>query len=273
MASGANGGSSFESPHNTIHIFVGGRGHMSPVTYSGFDPCLCVSSTFCLHITLTINSFLHHANVDRQFAMWQAIYPDSWMVPEISTSGTWTIFPNTLVDDKTPLTPFTTGDKKTPWTSASARYTKSFGYSYPDVQDWLPRTAAELSANVTARVNQLYNPNGVLTRRSSSMRIRGSSLMERATEKVWSVNVAVPNAALGEAFYIDVVVGDVTLGKLVILSAPSKVELDAGAKRVSYGEYPLTAGLAGVAEDDVVEYLKANLKFRVIKTVSNPRKL
>lgn len=212
---------------------------------------------------ITIISWLHHTNVDRQIAMWQAIYPDSWITPQASGSGTWTITPGTVLDQNSPLTPFYTGDRTTPWTSLGARYTKAFGYSYPEVQDWLPRTPAQLSANVTARVNQLYNPNGILTRRSSSMRTK------RATEKVWTVEVNVPNAAVGEGFTVDLSVGEIAIGKLVVVSAPTQAELDAGAKKTTFGEYSLTPGLGGVAEDDIAEFLKTNLKWGVSKNVSD----
>ena len=187
------------------------------------------------------------------------------MTPGDSSGGTWTIAPNTEVDDQTPLTPFHTGDRTTPWTSSSARFTESLGYSYPDVQDWLPRTPEELSANVTARVNELYNPDGILTRRSVS------SHSKRATEKLWSVTVSVPNAAVGEGFFVDVSVGDITVGKLVVLSPPSQAELDAGAHKITYGEYPLSAGLTGISEDKIPEYLKESLKWKVTKIVSFPK--
>lgn len=32
----------FEGPHGTIHGIVGANGHMSPVSFSGFDPALLV---------------------------------------------------------------------------------------------------------------------------------------------------------------------------------------------------------------------------------------
>jgi len=103
--------------------------------------------------------------------MWRAIYPDAWMVNETSPGGTWAIYPNTIVGETKPLSSFSTGDKTTPWTSTAAPYVKTFGYSYPDVKDWL-MTPAQLSANVTATVNQLYNLDGALSKRSKkSMRI------------------------------------------------------------------------------------------------------
>lgn len=33
--------------------------------------------------------WLHHANVDRLFAMWQALYPDSYIVPTVNTYGSY----------------------------------------------------------------------------------------------------------------------------------------------------------------------------------------
>ncbi|KAF4628454.1 hypothetical protein G7Y89_g9698 [Cudoniella acicularis] len=137
-------GYSFEGPHGSVHLMVGGNGHMSPATFAGFDPVF----------------FLHHANVDRLWDMWQAVYPNSWIQPSISQGGTWTIYPNTIVHQNTPLTPFTTRDGKTPYTSVSARHVKYFGYSYPDVQDWLFTNPKALSSNVTTRINQLYNADG-----------------------------------------------------------------------------------------------------------------
>ncbi|KAH8589738.1 hypothetical protein B0O99DRAFT_692298 [Bisporella sp. PMI_857] len=245
---------SFEGPHNTIHIFVGGNGHMSPVSYSGFDPAF----------------WLHHTNVDRHVAMWQAIYPDTWIEPAISQGGTWTIYPNTVVDGNTPLTPFTTGDKTTPWTSNSARYTKSFGYSYPEVQDWLQRTPAQLAANVTARVNQIYNPDGSLgTFPARSMRIRDPSIAARDTKREWSVTVSVPNKAVGEGFSVKVSVGDVGVGKLFVVSAPTQIALDAGANPITNSQFTLTRGLTDVDSenvDEVLSQLRENLKWTVVKT-------
>jgi tyrosinase len=47
---------------------------------SGFDP------TF----------WLHHANVDRLFAMWQAVYPESYIVPTVNTYGSYYELPGTV---------------------------------------------------------------------------------------------------------------------------------------------------------------------------------
>lgn len=42
----ASAGSSVESPHGTVHVYVGGAyGHMSWLSYSAFDPILYVPSS------------------------------------------------------------------------------------------------------------------------------------------------------------------------------------------------------------------------------------
>ncbi len=56
---------SVESLHDTIHTLLGLQGHMTWIPFSAFDPIF----------------FLHHAMVDRVFAMWQVLYPDTWIVP------------------------------------------------------------------------------------------------------------------------------------------------------------------------------------------------
>jgi tyrosinase len=65
--------SNIENIHNGIHSFVGGNGHMSYPELSAFDPIF----------------FLHHANVDRLFAMWQVLNPDNYVVPTANTYGSY----------------------------------------------------------------------------------------------------------------------------------------------------------------------------------------
>lgn len=193
------------------------------------------------------------------------------MTPTMSGSGTWTIYPNTEVNSETPLTPFTTADGKTPWTSTSARYTKAFGYSYPDVQDWIG-TPAELAANVSATVNRLYNPDGALgSWPVRAKQVRSSSLARRGTVRDWTVTLEVPNDAVGEGFSVGVTVGDVKVGKMFVISAPTQIEIDAGVNKVTKAEFALAAALGDVDTENVeavVSMLKGDLKSTVMTMVS-----
>ena len=94
---------SLENIHNGIHDLVGQNGHMGIISFSAFDPI------FWPHHALSSNS--HHlknnrltslrSNVDRLFAIWQAIYPDSYTTPEVNAEGTFTDAPGSTEDTNT----------------------------------------------------------------------------------------------------------------------------------------------------------------------------
>ena len=143
---------SIENLHNAIHSLVGQTGHMGMIPYSSFDPIF----------------WLHHANVDRLVAIWQALYPESFVTPQVSYEGTYTEVPGTIETIYSPLTLFYSNDDNgTFFTSASARYLRYFGYTYPETIDWNV-TTTQLSLNVRRILNSLYNPAGTLSARSLS---------------------------------------------------------------------------------------------------------
>lgn len=65
---------SLESVHNNIHVHFA-PGHMTPPDVAAFDPIF----------------WLHHANVDRQLALHQALYPDAYLEPCVAGSSTFTV--------------------------------------------------------------------------------------------------------------------------------------------------------------------------------------
>lgn len=213
MATQSSNGPSFEGPHGWLHVTVGGQGHMTDVGYSAFDPIF----------------WLHHTNVDRLLAMWQAIYPNSFMTPGTEQGGNWFLQAGQSINKDTWLVPFFGADGKTAWTTERARHTKTFGYSYPDVLDWQftgNNAAGRLSAAVTQRVNNLYNING----RSGKLAMRG--LNRRDTPHEWTADVSAPNAALsGASFTVSLFMGErpadpnqwpfKSIGALYVLAQPS----------------------------------------------------
>lgn len=76
---------SLENMHDAIHSLVGQTGHMAYLPYAAFDPIF----------------WLHHTNVDRLFAIWQAIYPDSYTTPQADAEGTFTNAPDGTEDVNT----------------------------------------------------------------------------------------------------------------------------------------------------------------------------
>lgn len=51
-----------------------------------------------MRVTNTPNTYLKRRNVDRLFAIWQAIYPDSYTTPQVNVIGTFTDAPGSSED-------------------------------------------------------------------------------------------------------------------------------------------------------------------------------
>lgn len=101
--------------------------------------------------------------IDRLFAMWQAIYPNSYISNEASQVDTFTVNKGQVQGPDSPLTPFHRDTRGTFWTCASSRNTKTFNYVYPD-------SNAD-SATVRGYVNRLYGPNASATAGSITPRV------------------------------------------------------------------------------------------------------
>ncbi|ERS97997.1 hypothetical protein HMPREF1624_06170 [Sporothrix schenckii ATCC 58251] len=136
---------SLESLHDTIHTLTGLQGHMAWIPFSAFDPIF----------------FLHHAMVDRVFALWQILNPDSWIVPTASTLASYTTAQGEIQDSQTPLTPFYKAHNGTFWTSDDVRDMAVFGYTYDDMVEFpheslvTKNTTAQAQAAVL--INRLYS--------------------------------------------------------------------------------------------------------------------
>ncbi|KAK2748332.1 hypothetical protein FQN57_000990 [Myotisia sp. PD_48] len=141
--------------HGQIHVAIGGDGgHMTYVPWSSYDPIF----------------WLHHTNVDRLVALWQALNPDSYVLPLANRDGNFVTEPGTLENTETALSPFRS-DGKTFYTASSARSTRTFGYTYPEIEDW-GVSKEDLQKNVRRKVNELYNNPTIpgLAKRSKSAR-------------------------------------------------------------------------------------------------------
>ncbi|KZL81883.1 tyrosinase precursor [Colletotrichum incanum] len=121
---------SIEDIHNAIHTYAGGGGHMSDPTVAAFDPIF----------------WLHHTNIDRLFAIWQACHdnpndPSTYVTDQYAGTGAiggnFTVKAGGPETINTPLAPFArsgTKDNQVFWTSEGVRYTNEFGYLYPETQ-------------------------------------------------------------------------------------------------------------------------------------------
>ncbi|KIJ34106.1 hypothetical protein M422DRAFT_263906 [Sphaerobolus stellatus SS14] len=148
---------SLESLHNQMHLLVGMDGRMGEVEFAAFDPLF----------------WLHHANVDRIFALWQGVFfpttfqeiptnylamnPEEWITPKESRDGTYTRSKGDMEDEKSPLTPFRkTSDSF--WISDEVRSLDVFNYSYPELVEIRDLSHEERASRVRVVVNALYSP-------------------------------------------------------------------------------------------------------------------
>ncbi|PVH75831.1 Di-copper centre-containing protein [Cadophora sp. DSE1049] len=172
---------SLESIHDQIHGLTGSGGHMTYIHYSAFDPLF----------------WLHHAMIDRIFAMWQVIFPDSYVVPEPAIFNTFTVSAGQTQDVSSPLTPFHKDASGEFWTSETARTTETFGYAYPETAKY---DGGNVTSQVILAVNKLYGSGGSLptSKRASNV---------RTTDNEWIANIRVKKYALNEPFYVHIFIG------------------------------------------------------------------
>lgn len=128
-----------EDIHNLVHVQIGGD--MADVFRAAFDPVF----------------WLHHCNVDRLTAMYQASHPDLYLTPH-PRSPTFALSGPGPDDLSTPLYPFRHPNAKE-WTSNDVKTAESifdYGYAYPEVP--YGKSRDELKLIATERANQLYGP-------------------------------------------------------------------------------------------------------------------
>ena len=239
---------------------------MSSVPYSAFDPIF----------------WLHHANVDRLFAIWQTIYPDSYVTSEVNVYGTFTNPPGVAEIAKTALTPFHSNDAGDLYTSTAVRSTRSFGYTYPEIQDW-GVNASQITANVKAQLNTLYNPSSsmsqhALTDRAGSVTRRNPNGMRNQ----WFINIRVDKSAISLSFFVHFFLGSPPadpavwsfapnlIGSYSVLDIIAVTPANDGNNRPTtlYGQVPLThallaEGAPSLAPRTVVPFLTSQLNWRL----------
>jgi tyrosinase len=100
---------------------------------------------------------LHHCNVDRLWAYWQAIVPEHgiFQIPYLGGSR-FSTPRGTVIGPDSPLQPFykTSGDFHT---TRSVEKIENFGYSYIGLEYW-EKTTEEMKQDSKKLVNRLYGP-------------------------------------------------------------------------------------------------------------------
>ena len=108
------------------------------------------------------------------------------------------------------LTPFHSNGFGRLYTSYSARYTRTFGYTYPEVVDW-DIGATDLASNVRAKFNALYSPVRTTSVKARAQRSGPRQLRERQTpiRFEWYVRFTVERCQAPLSFLVHVFLGPV----------------------------------------------------------------
>lgn len=118
-----------------------------------------------LHMILIILS-LNNSNIDRIFALWQALNPDKFLdkIPPDNAKITDSHGQEHDVNKDTPLQPFRNDPQGRYWTPDGVRHTVNLGYTYPELQRWDSKYSQEDKSfnetlyveDLTAQINTLY---------------------------------------------------------------------------------------------------------------------
>ncbi|XDG05753.1 hypothetical protein ABKA04_005368 [Annulohypoxylon sp. FPYF3050] len=174
-------GLSLEAAHNIVHNAVGGS--FASIDATAFDPLF----------------MLHHANVDRLAALWQAAHPnDTYQSQTYASGGLYGTARGENVTAESPVKPFYRADGKTFHTGISTSSVEAFGYTYPELQGLG-------SGGITWRINNLYGNDYDDT---------------KSTGQDWFVEVAANRSELELPCNIDVHLGEVFAGRVALLSMP-----------------------------------------------------
>lgn len=244
---------------------------MTYIEYSAFDPLF----------------MLHHAMIDRCFAMWQVLNPNSYVEPGTTLMPTYTDRLGQRQDIDSPLTPFHRTSAGLFWTSRDVRNTQVFNYVYPETSG---SSTEAIRQQVISSVSTLYGStrttNGRVSKRMVDMARQASENHE------WIANIVVAKHALAQTFFIHVFLGDFDRGQptswnraanlvgthAVFTRAPPPPSDALQAIDASLPEHlisatiPLTEKLAMHVDQgllasldpaDVQPYLERNLRYRV----------
>ncbi|KAG8932443.1 hypothetical protein FRC02_001122 [Tulasnella sp. 418] len=199
-----NAYTSLEGIHDSVHNCTGGdpttnvSGHMAWLEFAGHDPIF----------------FMHHCNVDRLFALWQAINPTIYVTPGDLPHGSWT-YPasnQNVVDETTALTPFWQ-TQEIYWDSVASRDFRRLGYTYPEFQNVGTTDPDALSQIIKDKVAQLYPRERIVPPRAPGHQL--------PNYREWLARVRAKKHGVGGGFSVYLFFGHVPDNRNEWLESPS----------------------------------------------------
>ncbi|KAI8153411.1 Tyrosinase [Colletotrichum sp. SAR 10_71] len=132
-------GANFEGPHGEVHVGAACGQDLVYLSTSAFDPLF----------------WLHHTNVDRLIAYWQALHFENATMHFSYPSNQLFATPRgTITTPESPMMPFI-GRGGEPLTSESMTQIRDWGYTYAPIRFW-EEAPGETKMAVSRTVNSLY---------------------------------------------------------------------------------------------------------------------
>ncbi|KAK3381535.1 hypothetical protein B0H63DRAFT_207757 [Podospora didyma] len=254
-------GSSFENPHNIVHSASSCSGTMSSIDWSAFDPLF----------------MLHHCNIDRLVAMWQAInYKTPMFTTTANSTGQFGTPPGTAITADSPLKPFF-DENLVLHTSNSVAAISKFGYTYPEIDDW-STTPEELATSLRAQVNGLYSHNQRIVDLATSSSFQQPRPPHRDDQpgggdqtqtSYYTAEIQVNRSEISLPATVNLVIDGLVVGRMAILGMPCE-----GFASVSL---PLrdtllqgNLSLQNMAPQTVIPFLQQNLTMEIRASDGTP---
>ncbi|KAH8722111.1 tyrosinase [Ilyonectria robusta] len=236
FSSTGNGGTSLEQIHNAIHWDGACGGQFLAADFSAFDPLF----------------MLHHCNVDRLWAYWQAMKPDQVMFNQSYSGGArWSTPRGTTITPKSPLVPFF-ADSENFHTSESVESIQTFGYAYEGLEYWR-KSETQMQQDATRLINRLYSDTETMARRETRRSDSSTRFFARVkldvteVERPCSVNLYLNGKKVG---------GQVVMQQPTCGTVHGEFSLDSAVDSTEIFGYPV---------DSVVDTIMANLQVEILK--------
>ncbi len=198
---------------------------------------------------------LHHNNVDRMWAYWEALHPDQQLFSgEYPGNSRWATPSNTMITTKSPLLPFRRSETEfhTPETVQSIY---DLGYSYHGLE-FRDSDLAKRREEVTRIVNGLQPQFARLSGRQSNQQPDRPRVMVTR----YFAHISIELSEVERPCSIEMSMNETYAGNFVLLSMP--------ASGVVHGEIALdcvSSTLQGKSNRDVQQSLQSWLEVEILK--------
>lgn len=200
---------------------------------------------------------LHHTNVDRLWAYWEAMHPDQKsFVDGYPAKDRWATLRNTTITPQSPLLPFRRTETEF-HTSESIQSIYDLGYSYLGLE-YKDRQPEERREEVTRIINRLQPGMSELTTRRPP---RPAAVRTR-----YFAHLAVELSEVERPCSIEVSMNGTYAGNLVLMAMPES--------GLVHGEVPLDAvhaTLRGKSDSFMLDTLESLLQIDIIKVSLSKR--